>query len=102
MPWKWTGLWVVGEGGTARASAWGCLCWGLHLSWGVWGLWGQASASSTSVGVLVVSAQVLLVEGSQPLCSGQLGADLHQILYGDGVDPVAGILLVRVSAGIGT
>lgn len=44
----------------------------------------------------LVSAQVLLVEGSQPLCSGQQGVDLYQILYGDGVDPVLGILLALI------
>lgn len=92
---RWAGLWVVGEGGTATASALGCPCWGLHLSPGVWGFWGQASASSTSVAVL-------LVRGSQPLCSGQLGVVLHQILDGDGVDPLVGVLLVYVSAGIDT
>lgn len=50
---------------------------------------------------LCCCAQVLLVEGQLcALCSGQLGFDLHQNLYGDGVEPTFGVLLVEVSAGI--
>lgn len=99
VPWRWAGLWVVGEGGTARPRALGCLCWSLHLSPGVWGLWGQASACSTSVTVL--PGECPGVAGgrestSLPLCSGQQGVDLYQILYGDGVDPVLGILLALI------